>query len=160
MWNHSTCFQFPRLVFLNNPIELDCTQYGFHLTCLIASYPSCYRHVKGDTDLDGWELPSGVCGSCGHSVPLLLPDDRFSRLCSDLHAALRCYRVNGVCAEPDRRIRTVSNRAPSALPNELSGRADRRSTKLVPLFLLNSSVLVAKNLSQDHVQLWRHLPWP
>ena len=36
--------------------------------------------------------------------------------------------------------------------------ADWRSTKLSSLILLNSSVFLAKNLSQAHDQLWQQLP--
>ena len=61
-------------------------------------------------------------------------------------------------------LTTVSRFAPSApWPCKLklaSLFADWRSTKLATLILLDPSVLVAKNLSQDHVRLWRQLPWP
>ena len=51
----------------------------------VASFAIRYHHLKGDIALDSWELSSVFVTAADISVHLLLPDDRCSRLCSDLH---------------------------------------------------------------------------
>ena len=61
-----------------------------------ASFGIHYHHLKGDIALDSWELSPVFVTAADISVPLLLPDDRSCRLCSDLHDALHYLYGRGM----------------------------------------------------------------
>ena len=64
------------------------------------SFAIRYHHLKGDNALDSWELSSVFVTAADIPAPVLLPEDRCSRLCSDLHDALHYMYGRGMRPSP------------------------------------------------------------